>query len=93
MTIPTFLFLNFVPCCNKAAKPVAPAPSTTIFSCSANIAIALSIDLSETVKTSSTKSFNIEKGISPISATAIPSAKVEPLHFDFLLNILLDNDG
>ena len=77
MTSPTCLFINLVPVCNKAAKPIAPAPSTTIFSCSANIAIALSIDLSVTVTTSIAISSHTLHEVLPISAPAIPSVTVQ----------------
>ena len=46
--IPTFLFLNVFWFSIIAAKPTAPAPSTTTFSVNANIAIACSIDESDT---------------------------------------------
>ena len=64
----------------NAAKPTAPAPSTTPFSNSRIRKMAKAICSSRTVTTSSTRSRAKAKARSPTCGTAKPSANVAPCH-------------
>ena len=63
---------------STAARPAAPAPSTTVFSMLINRLTARSISCSETSTMSSTSSRTIACVMRPGALTAMPSASVSP---------------
>ena len=64
-----------------AARPPAPAPSTTVFSWVTKRDTPRSKSASSQTKTSSIRLSDRPKGISPTALMAMPSAMVWPVHF------------